>query len=58
MHQVERQLKAFDREHKQLLHWALKGFLEEQIIAENKYINESRSSLESRKVNARETDSC
>jgi len=48
--QVEKQLKALDREQKQLLQWALKGFPEEQIVAENKHINESRSSLESQKA--------
>ena len=48
--QVEKQLKALSREQKQLLQWALKGFPEEQIVAENKHINESRSSLESQKA--------
>jgi len=47
---VEKQLKALDREQKQLLQWALKGFPEETVIAENKRINESRSSLQSRKA--------
>ena len=48
--QVEKQLKALDREQKQFLQGALKGFPEEQIVAENKHINESRSSLESQKA--------
>lgn len=43
-------MKTLDREQKQLLQWALKGFPEEQIIAENKHINESRSNLESQKA--------
>jgi len=50
LQQVEKQLKALDREQKQLLQWARKGFPEEQIVAENKHINESRSSLESQKA--------
>ena len=48
LQQVQRQLKALDREQKQLLQWALKGFPEEQIVAENKRINKERSSRESR----------
>ncbi len=47
---VEKQLRALDREQKQLLQWALKGFPEDTVIAENKRINESRSSLQSRKA--------
>jgi len=47
---VEKQLRALDREQKQLLQWALKGFPEETVVAENKRINESRSSLQSRKA--------
>ena len=50
LQQVQRQLKALNREQKQLLQWALKGFPEEQIVAENKRINKERSSLESREV--------
>ena len=46
---VEKQLKALDCEQKQLLKWMRLGFPEEQIIAENKNINESRSSLQSQK---------
>lgn len=47
---VEKQLRALDREQKQLLQWALKGFPEDTVVAENKHINESRSSLQSRKA--------
>ncbi len=47
---VEKQLKAFDREQKQLLQWALKGFPEDTVVVENKRINESRSRLQSRKA--------
>jgi len=47
---VGRQLGALDREQKQLLQWALKGFPEDTVVAENKRINESRSSLQSRKA--------
>lgn len=47
---VEKQLRALDREQKQLLQWALKGFPEDTVVAENKRINGSRSSLQSRKA--------
>ncbi|MFC2033245.1 recombinase zinc beta ribbon domain-containing protein [Chloroflexota bacterium] len=47
---VEKQLRALDHEQKQLLQWALKGFPEDTIVAENKRINESWSSLQSRKA--------
>ena len=44
LQQVERQIRELDREQRQLLQWAVKGFPEETIEAENKRINESRSS--------------
>ena len=47
---VEKQLRALDREQKQLLQWALKGFPEDTVVAENKRINENRSSLQSSKA--------
>ena len=47
---VEKQLRALDREQKQLLQWALKGFPEDTVVAENRRINENRSSLQSRKT--------
>ena len=50
MQLVEIHKKALDREQKQLLQWALKGFPEDTVVSENKRINESRSSLQSRKV--------
>ncbi|MFC1943615.1 hypothetical protein ACFLWO_03445 [Chloroflexota bacterium] len=43
-------MKALDSQQRQLLQWALKGFPEEQVVAENKRINKERSSLESRKA--------
>lgn len=42
-------MKAFDNEQAQLLQWAIKGFPEETIVAENKRINQKRSSLLSQK---------
>ena len=49
LEQVERQLRAGDREQRQLLQWALKGFPEETVEAENRRINKERNRLESRK---------
>lgn len=43
--QVQRQIKALNKEQEQLLQWALKGFPEEAVIATNKSINEKRKSL-------------
>ncbi|MFC2022924.1 recombinase family protein, partial [Chloroflexota bacterium] len=48
--QVDRKLKALNREQVQLLQWALKGFPEETVEAENKRINGIRNNLESRKA--------
>ena len=50
LQQVERQLKAFDREQGQLLQWALKGCPENQVIAENKRLNAGRENLKSSKT--------
>ncbi|GAI86655.1 unnamed protein product, partial [marine sediment metagenome] len=47
--QVNRRLEALDKEQEQLLQWALKGFPEETVIAENKRINGQRAILEQRK---------
>jgi len=47
---VERQLKAADREQRQLLQWALKGFPESQIEAENKRLNKARETLKAQKT--------
>ncbi|GAI99456.1 unnamed protein product [marine sediment metagenome] len=43
--QVNRRLKALDREQDQLLQWALKGFPEESVIRENEKINRQRADL-------------
>jgi len=50
LQQVEKHLKALDREQKQLLQWALKGFPEETVVAENKRINEKRANLHAQKA--------
>ena len=47
---VERQLKAVDREQHQLLQWALKGFPESQVESENRRLNQSRETLTARKA--------
>ncbi|GAJ24209.1 unnamed protein product, partial [marine sediment metagenome] len=48
--EVSRRLKALDKEQEQLLQWALKGFPEETVIAENNRINGQRDTLNERKV--------
>jgi len=48
--QVNRRLKALDREQDQLLQWALKGFPEENVIRENEKINRQRAELKQRGV--------
>ena len=48
--QVERQLKEIDRDQTQLLQWALKGFPEGQVIAENKKLNAARESLKAQQA--------
>jgi len=50
LQQIERSLKALDREQEQLLQWALKGFPEETVLAENKKINAGRESLKAQKA--------
>ena len=50
LEQVERQLRALDREQEQLLQWALKGFPEKTIVAENKRINDNRLNLQAQQV--------
>ena len=47
--QVNRRLKALDREQDQLLQWALKGFPEESVIRENEKINRQRADLKKRR---------
>jgi len=50
LQQIERHLKAFDREQKELLDNAIRGFPENLIIAENEKINSRRVSLETQKA--------
>ena len=50
LQQVERHLRALNRDQEQLLQWALKGFPEEMVINENKRINEKRASLEAQRA--------
>jgi len=50
LQQVKRQLKALDREQRELLDNALRGFPESLIISENKRINSKRASLEAQKA--------
>ena len=50
LQQVERQLRALDHDQEQLLQWALKGFPEDTVAAENKKTNAKRESLKTRKT--------
>jgi len=50
LQQVERQLKAIDREQRQLLQWALKGFPSDQVEAENRRLNKARETLAARRI--------
>jgi len=50
LQQVEHQLKAVDREQHQLLQWALKGFPESQVEAENRRLNKARETLTAQKA--------
>jgi site-specific DNA recombinase len=50
LERVERQLKALDREQRQLLQWALKGFPEDQVEAENRRLNKARETLKAQKA--------
>ncbi|MFC1910960.1 recombinase family protein [Chloroflexota bacterium] len=50
LQQVERQLKTVEREQHQLLQWALKGFPESQVEAENKRINKDKETLKAQKA--------
>jgi len=61
--EIDRRFKSLDKEQQQLLQWALKGFPEETVVAENKRINGQRdllkqrkSELEARLEQARETE--
>ena len=48
--QINRRLKALDREQDQLLQWALKGFPEESVIRENEKTNRQRADLKQRRA--------
>lgn len=50
LQQLERQLKALDRDQQQLLDNALRGFPESLITSENKKINSKRASLQAQKT--------
>ncbi len=50
LERVERQLKAVDREQHQLLQWALKGFPESQVEAENRRLNKAKETLKAQKA--------
>jgi site-specific DNA recombinase len=50
LNQTEKQLSGVDREQHQLLQWALKGFPENQVEAENKRLNKSRETLQQHKT--------
>lgn len=47
---IERKLRALNREQRQLLQWALKGFPEDQVEAENKRLNTAKELLEAERV--------
>ncbi|OGO01527.1 MAG: hypothetical protein A2Y90_00825 [Chloroflexi bacterium RBG_13_52_12] len=51
LEQIERQLKAVNREQHQLLQWALKDFPADQVEAENKRLNKAKETLNIQKVN-------
>ncbi len=60
---IDRRFKSLDKEHQQLLQWALKGFPEKTVVAENKRINgqrdllkQRRAELEARLEQVRETE--
>jgi len=50
LEEVNRRLKALDREQEQLLQWALKGFPEETVIRENEKFNRQRAELKERRA--------
>jgi hypothetical protein len=49
LEQVDRQLKAVDREQHQLLQWALKDFPASQVETENRRLNKARETLTAQK---------
>ena len=48
--QIERRLKAIDRDQSQLLQWAIKDFPEDMVVIENKKLNAGRESLKAQKA--------
>jgi len=50
LQQVERQLKAVDREQHQLLQWALKDFPADQVEVENRRLNKAKETLMTQKA--------
>ena len=50
LQQIERQLKAAEREQYRLLQWALKDFPAEQVEAENKRLNKSKETLKAQRT--------
>jgi uncharacterized protein (DUF3084 family) len=48
--QVVHQLKGIDNEQTKLLQWALKGFPEDRVMAENKKLNAARENLKVQKT--------
>jgi len=50
LQQLERRLKAIDREQHQLLQWALKDFPADQVEAENKRLNKGKETLKAQKA--------
>jgi uncharacterized phage infection (PIP) family protein YhgE len=47
---IERQLKAVDREQHQLLQWAIKDFPADQVETENRRLNKARETLKAQKA--------
>jgi hypothetical protein len=48
--QIERRLKAIDREQGQLLQWVIKDFPEDMVVIENKKLSAGRESLKAQKA--------
>lgn len=48
--QIERRLKAIDRDQEQLLDWAIGGFPEEMVVLRNKKLNGARENLKAQKA--------
>jgi len=50
LNQVERRLKAIDRDQEQLLDWAIKGFPEDMVITRNEKLNSGREKLKAQRA--------